>query len=38
MISISFICVLISSAGFMVRALNEYLGLREAHQYDAFHS
>jgi TRAP-type mannitol/chloroaromatic compound transport system permease small subunit len=38
MISISFICVLISSVGFMVRALNEYLGLREAHQYDAFHS
>jgi TRAP-type mannitol/chloroaromatic compound transport system permease small subunit len=38
MISISFICVLISSVGFMLRALNEYLGLREAHQYDAFHS
>jgi TRAP-type mannitol/chloroaromatic compound transport system permease small subunit len=38
MISISFICVLISSIGFLVRAINEYLGLRDAHHYDAFHS
>ena len=37
MISLSFICVLISSLGFILRAINEYLGLREAHTYDAFH-
>lgn len=35
-ISLSFICVLISSIGFILRAVNEYLGLREAHEYDAF--
>jgi TRAP-type mannitol/chloroaromatic compound transport system permease small subunit len=38
MISLSFICVLISSVGFILRAVNEYLGLRERHHYDAFHS
>ena len=38
MISLSFICVLISSFGFILRAVNEYLGLRERHHYDAFHS
>jgi TRAP-type mannitol/chloroaromatic compound transport system permease small subunit len=36
MISLSFICVLISSLGFLLRAINEYLGLREGHDYDAF--
>jgi len=36
MISISFICVLISSLGFMLRAINEYLGLREVHEYESF--
>jgi len=36
MITISFICVLISSLGFMLRALNEYLGLRPAHEYESF--
>ncbi len=33
MISLSFICVLISSIGFILRALNEYLGLEQAHEY-----
>jgi TRAP-type mannitol/chloroaromatic compound transport system permease small subunit len=36
MISISFICVLISSIGFMLRAYNEYRGLRPPHEYEAF--
>lgn len=36
MISLSFICVLISSIGFMLRALNEYLGREKAHAYDRF--
>ena len=36
MISLSFVCVLISSLGFLLRAINEYLGLREPHNYDAF--
>ena len=36
MIPISFICVLISSVGFMLRSLNEYLGLEGAHEYDSF--
>lgn len=38
MISLSFVCVLISSLGFLLRAVNEYLGLREPHSYDAFQS
>jgi len=38
MISLSFTLVIISSVGFLLRAINEYLGLREAHQYDAFNS
>lgn len=36
MISLSFICVLISSVGFMLRAINEYLGLEPAHDYESF--
>lgn len=32
MISLSFICVLISSIGFMLRAVNEFLGLEPAHR------
>lgn len=36
MISISFICVIISSTGFMLRALNEALGLHEIHKHDTF--
>jgi TRAP-type mannitol/chloroaromatic compound transport system permease small subunit len=36
MISLSFICVLISSIGFILRALNEYLGLQQAHDYESF--
>jgi len=36
MISLSFICVLISSCGFMLRALNEYLGLEEPHHIESF--
>ena len=35
-ISLAFTCVIISSIGFMLRALNEYLGLREPHQPQAF--
>ena len=35
MISLSFICVLISSIGFMLRALNEYLGLEQAHRHES---
>lgn len=33
MISLSFICVLISSLGFMLRSVNELLGLKPAHQH-----
>jgi TRAP-type mannitol/chloroaromatic compound transport system permease small subunit len=36
MISLAFICVLISSIGFMLRAWNEYRGLTPAHEYDSF--
>lgn len=36
MISLSFVCVLITSVGFMLRAINEYLGLEPAHQYESF--
>jgi TRAP-type mannitol/chloroaromatic compound transport system permease small subunit len=36
MISLSFICVLISSIGFILRALNEYLGLQKPHDYESF--
>ena len=36
MISISFICVLITSVGFMLRSLNEYLGLKPVHEYESF--
>jgi len=32
MISLSFICVLISSFGFILRAVNEYRGLEQAHE------
>jgi len=33
MISLSFLCVLLSSVGFLVRSVNELLGLRQAHEY-----
>lgn len=33
MITISFACVIVSSVGFMLRALNEYLGLEKAHEH-----
>jgi len=36
MISLSFICVLISSLGFILRAVCEYLGLEQGHQYESF--
>ncbi|WP_078119875.1 TRAP transporter small permease subunit [Thiosocius teredinicola] len=36
MISASFICVLISSLGFILRAINEFCGLEQPHDYDAF--
>lgn len=36
MIPLSFVCVLISSIGFMLRAVNEYLGLERAHDYQSF--
>lgn len=36
MISLSFFCVMISSIGFILRAVNEYLGLKPAHAYEAF--
>ena len=36
MISLSFICVLISSIGFILRAINEYLGLKPAHAHQNF--
>lgn len=35
-ISASFICVMISSIGFILRAINEYRGLEQPHHYDAF--
>ena len=34
MISLSFVCVIVSSLGFMLRAVNEYLGLERAHEYE----
>mgnify|MGYP001820103369 CR=1 FL=1 len=37
MISISFFCVLISSVGYLLRAVNELLGLKQAHEYEEFH-
>jgi TRAP-type mannitol/chloroaromatic compound transport system permease small subunit len=36
MIPLSFICVLISSLGFMLRSVNEFLGLEPAHRQDEF--
>lgn len=33
MISLSFICVIISSLGFVLRAVNQYLGLEQAQRY-----
>lgn len=36
MIPLSFICMLISSFGFMLRSLNEYLGLERAHHHESF--
>jgi len=36
MISLSFVCVLISSIGFILRSVNEYRGLQEAHGYQPF--
>jgi len=36
LIPTAFICVLISSLGFMLRAINEYLGLEKAHAYQPF--
>jgi TRAP-type mannitol/chloroaromatic compound transport system permease small subunit len=36
MIPLAFCCVIISSIGFMLRSLNEYLGLQRAHDYDSF--
>jgi len=36
MISLSFVCVMVSSIGFMLRAINEYLGLEQAHHYESF--
>ena len=36
MISLSFICVLISSLGFMLRAVNELLGLKPVRKYQEF--
>lgn len=36
MIPLSFACVMISSVGFMLRALNEYLGLEQVHQHEPF--
>jgi len=36
MISLSLVCVLISSIGFMLRSINEYRGLRETHEYESF--
>ncbi len=36
MISLSFICVLISSIGFILRSVNEYRGLKQTHDYEPF--
>ena len=36
MISISFICVLIASVGYMLRSVNELLGLKQGHKYEEF--
>jgi len=36
MITLSFVCVLISSLGFLLRAVNELLGLTPPHQYEEF--
>ena len=36
LIPVSFACVIISSLGFVLRAVNEYLGLEEAHAYESF--
>mgnify|MGYP001818188761 FL=1 len=36
MISLSFICVMISSLGFMLRSFNAYRGLRTADEYQSF--
>jgi TRAP-type mannitol/chloroaromatic compound transport system permease small subunit len=36
MIALAFICVLISSIGFMLRALGEYFGLAPAHRHESF--
>lgn len=35
MITLSFICVLISSIGFILRSINEYLGLEQCHKYES---
>lgn len=36
LIPLSFACVILSSLGFMLRSLNEYLGLEQAHEYQSF--
>ena len=36
MIPIAFVCVIVSSIGFMLRSLNEYLGLEQGHDDDSF--
>ena len=36
MITISFICVLISSLGYLLRSINELLGLKQGHDYEEF--
>ena len=36
MISLSFVCVMISSLGFMLRSVNAYRGLRTADEYQSF--
>ncbi len=36
MISISFGCVLITSIGFLLRAINELIGLQPGHEYESF--
>lgn len=36
MISLSFVCVMISSLGFMLRSVNAYRGLRTADEYHSF--
>lgn len=35
LIPLSFACVILSSLGFMLRSLNEYLGLEQAHEYQS---